>query len=83
MSLDNDHCQRGVVGLIHYEERQLFNILLLNRCLNTRLIYVSSLPVDPIIIQYYTSLLHPKIPEQDLAERLIFIHLNDGSPRMW
>jgi len=45
-----------VVGCLHYEERQLAMLMLL-RLPNTRLVFVSSTPVEPAIIDYHLRLL--------------------------
>lgn len=69
-----------VTGGLHYEERQLFNILLLKHPA-TRLIYVTSAPLDPTIVKYYLSLLPPNVPREDLDKRLILLSTNDLSMR--
>eukprot|EP00026_Physarum_polycephalum_P002624 Phypoly_transcript_02631.p1 GENE.Phypoly_transcript_02631~~Phypoly_transcript_02631.p1 ORF type:complete len:853 (+),score=145.66 Phypoly_transcript_02631:90-2648(+) len=69
-----------LTGSIHYEERQLFNILLLKNPL-TRLIYVTSVPLDPFIVKYYLSLLPAHVPRDDLDQRLILLSTNDLSSR--
>jgi hypothetical protein len=43
-----------VTGVWHYEERPLFNLIhLMNR--NTRVVYLTSAPLDPSIMDYYFS----------------------------
>jgi hypothetical protein len=69
-----------LTGGIHYEERQLFNILLL-KYPSTRLIYVTSVPLDPFIVKYYLSLLPSYVPRDDLDKRLILLSTNDLTPR--
>jgi len=69
-----------ITGGIHYEERQLFNILLLKHPA-TRLIYVTSVPLDPFIVKYYISLLPSSVPRDDLDQRLILLSTNDLSQR--
>src|SRR5690349_20354841 len=45
-----------ISGITHYEER-LLCLLLLLRMPRTHVVYVTSMPVDPIIIDYYLHLL--------------------------
>jgi len=62
-----------------YEERLLFLLLLLRQpCL--RVIYVTSLPIDPSIIDYYLGLLAGVIPGHARA-RLSLVAAHDGSVR--
>lgn len=67
-------------GAVHYEERQLFHILLLQNPL-ARLFFVTSCTIDPTILHYYLSLLPPHVDKKDAAKRLICISLNDSSPK--
>jgi len=59
LSIDQEMMSR-IDGLQHYEERQLTMLMLL-RLPNTRLVFVTSTPVDPVIIDYYLNLL-PGVP---------------------
>jgi hypothetical protein len=80
-SLTFKHEEVGkLTGSIHYEERQLFNILLLKNP-STRLIYVTSVPLDPFIVKYYLSLLPTHVSRDDLDKRLILLSTNDLSAR--
>src|SRR5215204_6756637 len=45
-----------ISGITHYEER-LLCLLLLLRMPRTHVVYVTSMPVDPVIIDYYLHLL--------------------------
>ena len=45
-----------VLGGLHYEERQLAMLMLL-RLPNTRVVFVSSTPIEPAIVDYYLGLL--------------------------
>src|SRR5687767_5814801 len=45
-----------ISGITHYEERLLCMLLLL-RMPRTHVVYVTSVPIDPIIIDYYLHLL--------------------------
>ena len=62
-----------------YEERYLFLLVLLRQP-RLRLIYVTSMPIDPAIVEYYLALLPGVIPSHALA-RLSLIAVNDSSPR--
>ncbi len=45
-----------IKGVMHYEERLLWTLLLLERP-DVRLVYLSSMPVEPSIVEYYLSFL--------------------------
>lgn len=62
-----------------YEERLLFLLLLLRQP-RLRVIYVTSLPIDPSIVDYYLGLLAGVIPAHARA-RLALIAAQDGSVR--
>ena len=62
-----------------YEERFLFLLLLLRQP-RLRMIYVTSMPVAPTIIEYYLALLPGVIPSHARA-RLSLISVDDSSPR--
>ncbi len=62
-----------------YEERLLFLLLLLRQP-RLRVIYVTSLPIDPAIVEYYLGLLAGIIPAHARA-RLSLVAAHDGSPR--
>ena len=66
-----------VQGLSHYEERQL-TLLMLLRLPNTRIVFVTSTPIDPVIVDYYLSLL-PGIPHQQAQRRLTMLSAYHGS----
>jgi len=67
-----------LVGQIHYEERMLCLLMLL-RMPNTHVVYVTSVPVDPAIIDYYLHLL-PGITGYHAAQRLTMLSCYDSSP---
>jgi len=50
-----------ITGIVHYEERQLWNLFALPTQPGLQLVYVSSMPIDPAIMDYYLSL-SEKIP---------------------
>jgi len=62
-----------------YEERFLFLLLLLRQP-KLRMIYVTSLPIRPSIIEYYLALLPGVIPSHALA-RLTLLSVDDATPR--
>lgn len=68
---------RTVAGIVHYEERLLCMLLLL-KMPRTRVIYVTSIPIDSGIIDYYLHLL-PGITEYHARERLTLLSCYDAS----
>ncbi len=76
LSLDRDELIK-VAGCIHYEERLLFSLMRLSNP-RTRLIYVTSVPLAPIAIDYYLQLL-PGIPFSHARERLLLFSTYDRS----
>ena len=62
-----------------YEERFLFLLLLLRQP-RLRMVYVTSTPIAPSIIEYYLALLPGVIPSHARA-RLSLVAVQDGSPR--
>lgn len=78
LSLDQQELQK-VKGIIHYEERLLFSLIRL-RNPNTRLIYITSQPISPVIVEYYLKLL-PDVSFTHARDRLILLSTHDGSAR--
>jgi PGM1 C-terminal domain/ATP-grasp domain len=68
---------RKVTGIQFYEERLLFLLLTLRRP-GVRVVYLTSVPVDPAIIEYHLSFLPD--PE-DARQRLHLLPLDDSAPR--
>ena len=68
---------RKIDGAHYYEERMLFTLMLL-RMPRTRLVFVTSRPVAPGIIDYYLHLL-PGIPSVHARERLLLLACHDAS----
>jgi len=66
-----------VKGAVHYEERLLCMLMLLRMPL-TKLIYVTSVPVPEVIVDYYLSLL-PGITGHHARKRLTLISCFDSS----
>jgi hypothetical protein len=62
-----------------FEERFLFLLLLLRQS-NLRMIYVTSMPIQSAIIEYYLALLPGVVPSHARA-RLSLISVGDSSPR--
>jgi hypothetical protein len=62
-----------------YEERYLFLLMLLRQP-RLRMIYVTSLPIAPEIIEYYLALLPGVIPSH-ARSRLSLVAVHDSSPR--
>ena len=61
-----------------YEERFLFLLLLLRQP-RLRMVYVTSMPIAPAIIEYYLALLPGVIPSHARA-RLTLVSVGDASP---
>lgn len=76
LSVDQDLMAR-IEGLQHYEERQMTMLMLL-RLPNTRLVFVTSTPIDPVIIDYYLNLL-PGVPHPHARRRLTLLSAYDAS----
>ena len=76
LSLDQSELQK-IAGVHYYEERLLFSLARL-RNPHTRLIYVTSQPLHPSIIDYYLELL-PGIPSSHARDRLDLFVTYDAS----
>ena len=76
MSLPESELQK-IPGVIHYEERMLCLLMLL-RLPRTQLIYVTSIPIDPAVVDYYLHLL-PGIPGMHARRRLKLLSADDES----
>lgn len=68
-----------VTGHIHYEER-LLCLLMLLRMPRTHVVYVTSEPIDPVIIDYYLHLL-PGITRLHAEQRLTLLSCYDASAK--
>ncbi|HEY9657764.1 MAG TPA: carboxylate-amine ligase, partial [Allocoleopsis sp.] len=75
LSLDQRELQK-VKGVHHYEERLLFSLIRL-RNPRTRLIYITSQPIHPSVIDYYLQLL-PGIPFSHARDRLLLFCTYDS-----
>jgi len=78
LTLDQEILSK-IRGITHYEERLLCMLMLL-RMPRTHVIYVTSMPVDPVIIDYYLHLL-PGVTGFHAQKRLHLISCFDNSPR--
>ncbi|HEY0473018.1 MAG TPA: peptide ligase PGM1-related protein [Kribbella sp.] len=80
-SMSLDRTAGGGTGTMMqaYEERFLFMLVLLRQP-NLRMIYVTSMPIAPEIIEYYLGLLPGVIPSHARA-RLSLVSVNDATPR--
>ena len=68
---------RTIKGIAHYEERLLCMLMLL-RMPKTQIIYLSSVPIDATIIDYYLHML-PGITVYHAAQRLTLLSCHDAS----
>jgi len=78
LSVDQEELSK-VQGASFYEERLLFALIRL-RNPNARLIYVTSQPVHPDVVDYYLQLL-VGVPAAHARRRLQMLSVYDGSPR--
>ncbi|MGF1461154.1 MAG: peptide ligase PGM1-related protein [Leptolyngbyaceae cyanobacterium] len=78
LSLDQAELQK-IEGVHYYEERLLFSLARL-RNPHTRLVYVTSLPLHPSIVDYYLELL-PGIPSSHARDRLDLFATYDASQK--
>ncbi len=76
LSLDQREIQK-IQGHIYYEERLLFSLIRLWNP-RTRVVYVTSMPLPPIVIEYYLQLL-PGIPFSHARDRLLLLTTYDSS----
>lgn len=76
LSLDPEELAK-VTGVHHYEERMLYMLMLLRRP-RTRLVFVTSQQLDPLVIDYFLHLL-TGIPSSHARERLTLLHCSDAS----
>ena len=68
-----------VKGVVHYEER-LLCLLMLLRMPRTHVVFLSSITIDPVIVDYYLHLL-PGITGYHAKQRLTMLSCYDSSPR--
>ena len=70
---------KKISGVHHYEERLLVNLLLLRQP-RTRVIFVTSQQLDPVIVDYYLGQL-AGVPRSHAKSRLHLLHCGDSSNR--
>ena len=63
-----------------YEERYLTYVLTLLRAPNTRVVYVTSQPILPRMLDYYLGLV-PGVDRDDVMRRLVPLSVGDWSPK--
>ena len=63
-----------------YEERFLFFVLSVLRQTSGRIVYVTSQPIRPRLIDYFLSMV-PGVNLDDVRARLTLVSLSDGTPR--
>ncbi|MCA8926134.1 MAG: ATP-grasp domain-containing protein [Planctomycetes bacterium] len=68
-----------IKGVQHYEERSLFNLMLL-RMPRLRVIYVTSKPLNPLVVDYFLHQLRA-VPSEHAQRRLTLLDCDDASPR--
>ena len=78
LSLDQSELQK-IAGVHYYEERLLFSLARLRNPF-TRLMYVTSQPLHPSIVDYYLELL-PGIPSSHARDRLDLFATYDASQK--
>lgn len=76
LTLDPEMLEK-LTGQIFYEERMLCLLMLL-RMPNTHVIYITSVPIDPVIVDYYLHLL-PGITGYHATRRLTMLSCHDSS----
>jgi hypothetical protein len=78
LTLDPAELQK-IEGASFYEERLLFLLIRL-RNPSARLVYVTSQPVHPLVLEYYLQFL-AGVSASHARDRLTLLSANDGSPR--
>jgi hypothetical protein len=78
-SMSLDRVVAGAGGMNQALEERLLFLLLLLRQPRLRMVYVTSQPIDPSIVEYYLSLLPGVIPSHARA-RLSLVSVGDGGP---
>lgn len=66
-----------ITGVYHYEERMLVNLMLLRQP-RTKVVYVTSQRLDPVVVDYYLAML-AGIPSSHARARLVLLDCNDRS----
>ena len=79
-SLSMDASELAKISGVHHYEERLLCLLMLLRMPRTRIVYVTSQPIHPAIIDYYLHLL-PGIPGGHARDRLILLSCHDSSSK--
>ena len=66
-------------GIAHYEERSLFNLMLLQYP-RLKVVFVSSKRLNPLIVDYYLHQMRG-VPTEHARRRLVLFDCDDASPR--
>jgi hypothetical protein len=77
LTLDQEILQK-IEGVNYYEERMLCLLLLL-RMPRTHVVFITSVPIDPVVVDYYLHLL-PGITGYHARQRLHLLSCFDSSP---
>lgn len=74
-----DPCELAKIdGVAHYEERSLFNLMLL-RHPNLRVVYVTSKRLNPLVVDYYLHQMRG-VPPHHARARLTLLDCDDDTP---
>ncbi len=76
LSMDPRELEK-IHGFYHYEERMLVNLMLLRQP-RTKVVYVTSHRLDPVVVDYYLSMLQG-VPYAHARARLVMLDCNDRS----
>jgi hypothetical protein len=79
-SVSLDKIDRGSGTMMQAMEERFLFLLLLLRQPRLHLVYVTSMPIDPTVVEYYLALLPGVIPSHARA-RLHLVHVGDASER--
>lgn len=66
-------------GVAHYEERSLFNLMLLRQP-RLRVVYVTSKRLNPLVVDYFLHQMRG-VPSEHARRRLVLLDCDDASPR--
>jgi hypothetical protein len=77
-SVDKEELKK-IDGVAHYEERSLFNLMLLRRP-RMKVIYVTSKRLNPLVVDYFLHQLRG-VPNEHARRRLLLLDCDDASPR--
>jgi hypothetical protein len=68
-----------IQGVVYYEERSLFPAILLLRNPSTRIAFLSSIPVDPEVLDYYLELIATPRQHSGFRKRILMLSCEDPS----